>query len=111
MTLNLAIINKFIIINKLSFEEQTTMWRKVLNDYFRKSFKKIRISNKPSKKHSDINLLMEKRRKLKKKNSLNEKEEEELSKIELNIAEKCEDLNRKKVTDNFKAINGNISPK
>jgi hypothetical protein len=82
------------------------MWRKVLNDYFRKSFKKIRISNKPSKKHTDINLLMEKRRILKKKNSLNEKEEEELSKLELNIAEKCEDLNRKKVTDNFKANNG-----
>ena len=28
-----------------------------------------------------------------------------MSKIELNIAEKCEDLNRKKVTENFKAIN------
>ena len=51
---------------------------------------------------------MEKHRKLKKKDKLGVKDEEELNNLEGKIAEKCEELNRKKVTDNFKVINGTI---
>ena len=93
--------------NELSFEEQSTRWREVLDGFFHKAFKKIRITNKQSTKHTEINFLMEKRRKFKKKDSLNEKEEVELSKLEETIAEKCEEMNRKKVTENFVSIGGN----
>ena len=92
--------------NELPFEEQATQWRKVLNNFFQKSFKKIRISNKPKKKMTELNIMMEKRRFYKKKECLSDKEEEELSKLEVEIAEKCEELNKKKVTENFKGING-----
>ena len=91
----------------MSFEEQSTRWREVLDSYFHKAFTKIRITNKQSKKHTEINILMEKRRKFKKKDSLNEKEEEELRKLEETIAVKCEEINRKKVTENFVSIGGN----
>ena len=50
---------------------------------------------------------MEKRSKLKKKDNLDEKEEVELVKLEEIIAGKCEELNRKKVTENFRDIGGN----
>ena len=96
----------------MSFEEQSTKWRKVLDDYFHKAFKKIRVTNKQSKKKSEIDVLMEKRRKLKKKESLDEKEEVELNDLEKIIAEKCEELNRKRVTENFNDIHndqGNVS--
>ena len=56
---------------------------------------------------SEINVLMEKRRVLKKKNCLTDREEEELSVIEVKIAGQCEELNRKKVTENFKSMKGN----
>ena len=92
--------------NELPFEEQATQWRKVLNNFFQKSFKKIRISSKPKKKMTELNIMMEKRRFYKKKECLSDKEEEELSKLEVEIAEKCEELNKKKVTENFKGING-----
>ena len=52
--------------NNLSFEEQASKWRKVLDDHFHKSFKKIRITNKIKKKSSEIQDLMDKRSKLKK---------------------------------------------
>ena len=61
--------------NNLSFEQQSTNWRQVLDNYFHKAFKKIRIMNKPSKKNSEINSLMEKRRKLKKKEPFDEEDE------------------------------------
>ena len=92
--------------NSLSFEEQAANWRKVLDCYFKKAFKKIRVTNKPRKKFSDINMLMEN---LKKKETLEEKEEEELINLEEKIAEQCEELNRKKVTDKLKGINGKDS--
>ena len=92
--------------NDLSFQEQSSNWRTVLNKYFQKSFKKIRITNKQNKKHSEINMLMERRRILRKKDFLKENEEEELSKLEERIAAQCEEVNRRKVTDNFKEING-----
>lgn len=87
-----------------SFEEQALEWRKVLNDFFRKSFKKIRINNKPRKAQSKLNDLMERRNKLKKKQKLDEKEDDEICVIENQIAEECEEVNRRKVTENFKAF-------
>ena len=55
---------------------------------------------------------MEKRQKLKKKQNIEEKDEHEIEKIELLIAEKCEDANCKKVLDNFGEMNsadGNLN--
>ena len=93
--------------NELSFDEQTTKWRQVLENFFRKSFKKIRITNNLKKKTSEINTLMERRRALKKKDVIDDNEEEELVNIERDIASLCEEANRKRVTDNFKSIGGN----
>ena len=62
------------------------MWREVLESFFKKSFKKIRITNKIKRKNIDINILMEKRRDLKKKEFLNENEEEDLNQLEEEIA-------------------------
>ena len=67
----------------------------------------MRIRNKPNKKYSELHNLMEKRRKLKKMESLNESDEIELKKVEETIAEKCEESNRKRVSENFKDIGGN----
>ena len=52
----------------------------------------------------DINILMEKRRKLKKKEFLNENEEEDLNQLEEEIATKCEEMNKKTVVENFKEL-------
>jgi hypothetical protein len=93
--------------NNLSFEEQTKRWRNVLEMFVKQSFKKIRITNKQKKKTSELNDLMEKRRTLKKKDILEDPEEEELINIEMNIASICEESNRKKVNDNFKTLGGN----
>ena len=64
--------------------------------FFKQSFKKIRITNKQKKKTSELNDLMEKRRTLKKKDILEDPEEEELMKLEMNIASICEESNKKK---------------
>ena len=53
--------------NSCTFEEQSTKWREVLDEYFQKAFKKIRISNKLSRNNSKINGLMERRQKFKKR--------------------------------------------
>ena len=50
---------------------------------------------------------MEKRRKLKKKEPFDEEDEFELKDLEETIAGKCEELNRRKVFENFKGIGGN----
>ena len=95
--------------NELPFEAQAFKWRRVLTEFFHKSFKKIRISNKPKRK-SKIVEFMERRQKLKKKSVLSvisEKEEEEIRNLELMIAEACEEENRKKIIDNFKDMDGN----
>ena len=49
---------------------------------------------------------MERRRILKKKEALEDHEEEELMKIELDIANMCEESNKRRVTENFKGIGG-----
>jgi len=38
---------------------------------------------------------------------MTENEEEEIITLEEKMAEECEDLNRKKITDNFKELDGN----
>ena len=93
--------------NNLSFEQQSTNWRQVLDNFFQKAFKKIRITNKQSKKNSEINSLMEKRRKLKKREPFDEEDEIELKELEEIIAGKCEELNKRKVCENFKGLGGN----
>ena len=75
--------------NDLDFEVQATNWRKVLNNYFHKAFKKVRITNKPIKKQSEVVKLIEKRKVLKNKLVLSEADEEEIEKIEVEISEKC----------------------
>ena len=63
-------------MNNLSFEDQATNWRKVLDTFFYKSFKKIRITKEVKKKKSDIQDLMDRRNLLKKKQNLNEMKKE-----------------------------------
>ena len=50
------------------------------------------------------NILMEKRRVLKRKPMLNEKEEEGLKNLEDFIAKSLEEMNKKKIVDNFKDL-------
>ena len=59
--------------NNLTFEAQAKKWRRVLDSFFHKSFKKIRISNKIRKRKSEIGDLMEKRQKFKKKQNIKER--------------------------------------
>ena len=50
---------------------------------------------------------MDRRSKLKKKENLKEDDEQEILDIEIKIAEKCQDGNRKKVIENFGLMAGN----
>ena len=90
--------------NDLDFEIQANNWRKLLNKYFHKSFKKVRISKKSSKKKCEISDLMDKRKDLKSKEVIEEKDEEEIVNIENLIADKCLEANRKNVLDNFRGM-------
>ena len=92
--------------NDLDFEGQAKNWRKMLNNYFHKALKKVRVTNRPIKKHSEVLVLIEKRKVLKKKIKLSEADEEEIDRIEAAIAEKCQDANRQKVIDNFSEMGG-----
>ena len=44
---------------------------------------------------------------MKKKKDLNEADENEIDRLESEIAEKCQDANRQKVIDNFSDLGGN----
>ena len=77
-----------------------------MNTFFHKSFKKIRITGKPKGDKSRIGKFMDDRNKLKKKQILDVKDEEELSKLESLISDACQDENREKVMNNFHDING-----
>ena len=90
----------------MKFEDQALKWRKVLDSFFHKAFKKIRVKNKVKTKRSEINDLMHKRSKLKKKKLLEEEEEEEIIHLEKLIADKCEEKNRKIVMENFGEMDG-----
>ena len=93
--------------NDFDFEVQAANWRKMLNNYFHKAFKKVRVTNKPIKKGSEVLELIEKRKVLKKKDKLSEADEEEIVRLEALVAEKCQDTNRQKVVDNFCDLGGN----
>ena len=93
--------------NDFDFEVQAANWRKMLNNYFHKAFKKVRVTNKPIKKGSEVLELIEKRKVLKKKDILTEADEEEIVRLEALVAEKCQDTNRQKVVDNFCDLGGN----
>ena len=83
-----------------------------MDEFFHKAFKKVRISNSSKKNESVINDLLEKRKQIKKKQNLEEKDEEELHDIEDMIAEECQEVNKKKVMATFQEIsenNGNLS--
>ena len=56
------------------------------------------------KKKSRLAILLDRRSVLKKKQDLNDKEEEELSNLDVIIATACEDQNRRKVVENFKEM-------
>ena len=76
--------------NNLPFETQALKFRKVLDTFFHRSFKKIRITNKPKKNKTFIGDLMNERSRLKKKQVLNDDDEEKLINIETMISEACE---------------------
>ena len=61
---------------------QAGKWRKELEKFFHRAFKKIRITNKVKIKKTEINDLMNRRSQLKKKGEIEEKDEEEIFKIE-----------------------------
>ena len=65
-----------------------------------------------SKKKSVIGDLMDKRKLLKAKVDITDDDEEEIVNLEKEIADKCQEENRKMVVDNFKELedaNGNVS--
>ena len=51
--------------------------------------------------------MLNKRNKMKKNNNLSEKDEEELLILEQNIANECEEQNRRKVMENLNDLDGN----
>ena len=88
--------------NDLKFEEQASKWKKLLDEYFHKAFRKVRISNKNKTKSSNIQELIQKRKNLKKQNV----PEETIEEIEDKIAEFCQEANRNKVMENFNEVDG-----
>ena len=65
-------------IGQLPLEAQAKKWRKVLTKYLHKLFKRIRIRNKPRIKKTEIDDLISKRKILKAKQNISEKDEEKL---------------------------------
>ena len=63
--------------NDLSFEDQSIKWRNVLEDYFFKAFKKVRVTNNHKVKKTEISVLLDKRKKIKNKTDMDEKDEED----------------------------------
>ena len=61
--------------------------KKVFKDYFFKAFKKVRLTNKQKVKNSEMNDLLHRRKKLKSKQNVTEKDDEEIENIEKTIAE------------------------
>ena len=92
--------------NDLAFEDQAKNWKKVLKDYFFKSFKKVRVTNKQKVKNSEINNLLNRRKKLKSKQNMSEKDDDEMENIEETIAELVQEGNRRKVFETFSEIDG-----
>ena len=79
-----------------------------MNDCFHKAFKKVRITTKQPKRLNEVGDLLEQRKKLEKnKSDLTKNEEENIEHIEELIADKCEDVNKKKDMDHFQELAGN----
>ena len=93
--------------NNLDFDVQSKNWRKVLDNFFHKAFKKIRVSSKIKCKKNEISDLMNRRNLLKKKVDKDDNDEEEIYGIEEMIANKCQETNRRRIVDNFQEVNGN----
>ena len=70
-------------------------------------FKRIRIRNKPRIKKTEIDDLISKRKILKAKQNISEKDEEKLAELEAEISDSCQDENRRKVVDNLLDLDGN----
>ena len=68
--------------NDLAFEDQAKSRKKVLKDYFFNAFKKVRLTNKQKVKNSEMNDLLHRRKKLKSKQNVTEKDDEEIENIE-----------------------------
>ena len=90
-----------------NIKDQGKQWFKSLNNFFHKSFKKIRYNGKV--KETEINKLLDLRRetlhKLKKCKENTKKElEEKLDELEDQISEEIAAENRTKVVDNFKEL-------
>ena len=94
-------------IGQLPLEEQAKKWRKVLTKYLHKSFKRIRIRNKPRIKKTEIDDLISKRKILKAKQNISEKDEEKLAELEAEISDSSQDENHRKVVDNLLDLDGN----
>ena len=90
--------------NDLNFEEQAANWKKVLNDYFHKAFKKVRIKHNYKTKKTKIKELMEKRNILRKKTS--SVSDDAIEEIEDEIATIVQEENKRKVMENFSDIDG-----
>ena len=96
-------------------EKQAKKWFKELKAMCQQSFRKIRHSSK--KKDSETSILLDKRRSLIQKMKLaqeSEKEDlqEELFKLEKQVADIVAETNRNKVVDNFKSLSqkdGNVN--
>ena len=89
--------------NDSTFEDQATNWRKTLDDFIYKSFKKIRIRNDKNEKKSEVSHLLSRRIQLK---SIDGAKSDEIELIEDQIAQKCQTENRKKIFDNFRKVRG-----
>ena len=64
------------------------------------------MTSKNKVKKSVVNDLLERRRKLKSKQVVSERDEEEIELIEEQVAEKCQEENRRKVMVNFGEMDG-----
>ena len=98
--------------NELEFEDQANQWKRVLKNYFYKAFKKVRVTNKQKVKKSEIDVLLDRRKKLKNRQLISEKDEDEIDEIEQKISEKCQERNKNKVVEAFGELNdvdGNLA--
>ena len=84
--------------NNLSFEVQADLWRSELFKVIRKSFKKVRIRGRQNVKTSEVNKLLETRKRLKMSDDI----VDNLVNIDKDVAEVCENENRRIVKENFK---------
>ena len=94
------------------FKDQASRWHKVFKKSLKKSFKRVRVTDRKNKKNVVVDQLMEKRRQYLMKTYLEDVEEKELANIEDEIANECENANKQKVVDNLNSLaseNGDVN--